>query len=94
MRLVEAGTQMAEVDSNDPGKQLGKGKSVEGLVNKAFAAGLFSVSEIAFDREYRRALVGYSFVCGMLCGSGGVLRFEKVNGESKKAGLNCGGWVS
>jgi hypothetical protein len=38
------------------------------------------MSEIAFDKEQQRALVGYSFECGSLCGSGGVWLFEKFDG--------------
>jgi hypothetical protein len=52
------------------------------------------MSEIAFDKEQGRALVSYSFVCGSLCGSGGVWLFEKVDGVWKKSERVCGGWIS
>jgi hypothetical protein len=94
MRLVDARKQAIFVASNDPDKSIGKGKSVEDAVKGAFATGLLSVSEIAFDREHRRALVSYSFWCGSLCGNGATLVFEKVNGEWKSTDRMCGGWIS
>ncbi len=94
MRLVDAHKQAIIVASNDPDKSIGKGKSVEDAVKTAFATGLFSVSEIAFDREHRHALVSYSFWCGPRCGNGATLVFEIVNGEWKSTDRMCGGWIS
>jgi len=94
IRLVDANKQAVIVQNSDPSNSLREGKSVETAVNMAFSTGLFSVSEIAFDREHRRALVSYSFVCGSLCGSGGVWLFEKVDSAWKKSERVCGGWVS
>ena len=94
VRLVDADKQALIVRNNDPTSSLREGKSVETAVNRAFSSGLFSVSEIAFDEEHRRALVGYSFVCGSLCGHGGVWLFEKVGGAWKRSERVCGGWVS
>jgi hypothetical protein len=94
IRLVDADKQAVIVRSNDPGKSIRGNKSAETAVNGAFSAGLFSMSEVAFDKEHRRALVSYSFVCGSLCGSGGTWLFEKVDGVWKKADRVCGGWVS
>jgi hypothetical protein len=84
---------MRTVHDNDPRNWIGKGNSVESAVNNAFDSGLFSLSQIAFDKQHRRALVMYSFVCGSLCGSG-VWLFENVNGEWKRIEHLCGGWVS
>jgi hypothetical protein len=94
IRLVDADKQAMIVESNDPNNSIREGKSVETAVNVAFSAGLFSMSEMAFDKEQRRALVSYSFVCGSLCGSGGVWLFEKVDGVWKKSERVCGGWIS
>jgi hypothetical protein len=63
-------------------------------VEEAFANGLFTLSEIAFDTESNRALVSYSFICGSLCGSGNTWVFEKIGGEWKRVDRSCGGWVS
>jgi hypothetical protein len=94
IRLVDANLQMRTVHENDPGNWTGKGNSAESAVNRAFDAGLFSLSEIAFDKQHRRALVTYSFVCGSLCGSGGAWLFENINGEWRRSEHLCGGWVS
>lgn len=94
MKLVDADEQTTFVAKNDPGNSIRNGKSVETAVADAFATGLFSLSEIAFDREHRRAIVSYSFHCGMLCGSGRTLVFEKVGNEWRRTDLECGGWVS
>jgi len=94
IRLVDADKQAVIVQSNDPSKSIREGKSAEITVKEAFSAGLFSMSEIAFDKKHGRALVSYSFVCGSLCGSGGVWLFEKVDGMWKKSERVCGGWIS
>lgn len=94
MTLVDPNKHSKIVRSNDPSKTIPKGKSVENAVEDAFASGLFSMSEIAFDRERHYAVVSYSFVCGGLCGSGSTIVFEKVNGEWKNAKRNCGSWIS
>ena len=93
MRIVDPKTQARIVHSNDPSNTIRKGAPVKEAVEFAFTTGLFSVSEIAFDREHRFAAVRYSFWCGSLCGHGSTLVFEKVNGKWRKA-RNCGGWVS
>ena len=92
--LVDADKQAVIVHSNDPNNSIREGKSVEIAVNVAFSTGLFSMTEIAFDKEQRRALVSYSFVCGSLCGSRGVWLFERVDGVWKKSERACGGWIS
>ena len=94
IRLVDADKQAVIFHSNDPNNSIREGESVKSAVNVAYSAGLFSMSEIAFDKEKRRALVSYSFVCGSLCGSGGVWLFEKVDGVWKKSERACGGWIS
>jgi hypothetical protein len=89
MKLVDAHTQSATVRANDPSRTMAKGTAVKDAVNNAFASGLFSLSEIAFDRDHHRAWVGYSFWCGSWCGRGSTLVFEKVGGEWKKADRRC-----
>ena len=94
IRLVDANKQLTIIQSIDPHKGMAAGKSVEKAVGDAFAGGLFSLSEIAFDRDHRQALVSYSFVCGSRCGSGGTWLFEKVDGVWKRTTSDCGGWIS
>lgn len=92
VRLVDAESQLASVRGSDPENRAGE--SVSAAVTNAFSNGLFELSEIAFDKTGQKAIVSYSFVCGHLCGSGGVWRFEKVDGIWKLTQRNCGGWVS
>jgi hypothetical protein len=94
IRLVDADTQLTIIQHDDPHNGMARGKSVEKAVNDAFASGLLSMSEIAFDRDHRQALVSYSFVCGSLCGSGGTWLLEKVDGVWRRTDRVCGGWVS
>ncbi len=92
-RLVDPERHAVIVSANDPHKR-DKGESVDAAVSKAFATGLFSMSEIAFDQEHRHALVSYGFWCGSLCGNGATVVFEKVGGLWKRTDRMCGGWIS
>ena len=81
MKLVDEDDQSSLVRTNDPGKTIGEGKAIKDAVDIAFDTGLFSMSEIAFDKDHRHAVVSYSFWCGLLCGNGATLIFENVRGE-------------
>jgi hypothetical protein len=94
IRLINPHEQSALIVTNDPGNTIREGKPINQAVEAAFASGLFSLSEIAFDQEHRHAIVRYAFHCGTLCGNGGTWVFEKVNGKWKKTDSTCGGWVS
>jgi hypothetical protein len=94
VRLVDPNKQATIVHANDPDSAMRHGKSASGAVEEAFANGLFTLSEIAFDTESKRALVSDSLVCGSLCGSGNTWVFEKIGGEWKRVDRSCGGWVS
>jgi hypothetical protein len=94
MRLVDPERQSAIGRDNDPDKTIREGKTVHEAVKFAEDTGLFSLSEIAFDPGHRYALVSYSFWCGLLCGNGATLVFEKVGGMWKVTDRQCGGWVS
>jgi hypothetical protein len=94
MRLVDPKQQGKIARANDPSKTIRGGKSVDRAVRDAFDTALFSMSEIAFDKEHDYAVVSYSFWCGSLCGNGTTEVFEKVSGEWRRTDRNCGGWVS
>jgi hypothetical protein len=94
MKLVNPTQQGKTVRANDPDKTIRGGKSVDSAVSQAFATAMFSMSEIAFDKEHRNAVVAYRFWCGSLCGNGATLVLEKVGGQWKVTNRNCGGWVS
>ena len=100
--LVDATRQGETVKGNDPQNLLKKAiddhekvtnEQLDESVKRAFQTGLFTLSEIAFDKEHRRAVVGYSFVCGMLCGHGNTLILKRV-GQDWKVAKRCGGWIS
>jgi hypothetical protein len=93
-KLVDPKKHAKIAHANDPDKTMRQGKSVEDAVKGAFANGLFSMTEVGFDKDHHYAVVGYSFWCGSLCGHGRTLVFEKVNGVWRNANRTCGGWVS
>jgi hypothetical protein len=78
----------------DPGKAIKKGDSVGDAVAAGFRAGLLSVSEIAFDEAHHFAAFKFSFICGSLCGRGGTLIFEKIDGKWTKSNRACPSWIS
>jgi hypothetical protein len=94
MRLVDSKKQAKIVHANDPSNTIRKGKPVGDAVEAAFSTGLFSMSEIAFDKGHHFAAVRYTFWCGSLCAHGRTLVFENVNGEWRNANRNCGNWIS
>ena len=93
-RLVNPSRQAILIRKNDPQNVVGTGESIEVAVKRAYDTALFSLSEIAFDKDHRYAAVTYSFWCGSLCGDGSTLVFEKVGNVWKKTDRRCGGWVS
>jgi hypothetical protein len=97
MVLVDPERQRATVDKNDPGNVIRKGETTEDQVGKAvdeaFRTGLFTFSEIVFDKEHRHAGLSYSFVCGMLCGHGNTVILEKIK-DKWKISKRCAGWIS
>jgi hypothetical protein len=94
MRLVDPDKQSQIVRENDPDKTMRNGKSVSEAVRDAYSTALFSLSEIAFDKENHHAVVSYRYWCGARCGHGSTLVFEKVGNTWKKMDRHCGGWVS
>jgi hypothetical protein len=91
--LVDPERQQREVADNDPGKTIGEGRSIEDAVRNGFAHGLVTVSEIRFDKAHKHAIVSYSFFCGSLCGNGGTVILEKVEGGWQRKS-QCSNWIS
>lgn len=100
--LVDPDRQASAIKQNDPQNLMKKAiddheevtdKQVEQSVRQAFQSALFSLSEIVFDKKHHRAVVAYSFHCGMLCGNGSTLLLKKV-GQDWKVTKRCGGWIS
>jgi hypothetical protein len=91
--LVDPERGRKDVADNDPGKTIGEGRSIEDAVRNGFAHGLVTVSEIRFDKTHTHAIVSYSFFCGSLCGNGGTVILEKVEGGWQRKS-RCSDWVS
>ena len=100
--LIDPDRQQKLIDKNDPQNLIKKAvdehekvtdEQVDQSVKHAFEVGMFTLSEIVFDKQHRRAVVAYSFVCGMLCGNGNTLILTK-SGRDWKVTKRCGGWVS
>jgi hypothetical protein len=102
MVLVDPDLQSETVKKNDPGnlirravedRQLLSDEELGKSVDQAFVTGLFTFSEIAFNKLHTRAVLWYSFYCGGLCGHGNTVVLKKVNWKWKMS-KTCGGWVS
>jgi hypothetical protein len=96
--LVDAAGQLAKIRKSDPhnpasdGGDAG-GQQLDDSERRAYQNGLFTLSEIAYDKQHHRVVVSYSFVCGELCGHGETLVLEKEGGKWKVSRM-CGEWVS
>jgi hypothetical protein len=91
--LVDPERHEREIAENDPGKAIQTGKSVDEAVSNGFGHGMVTLSEIRFDKEHKHAVVSYSFHCGGLCGNGGAVVLEKVDGAWRRKS-NCSNWIS
>jgi hypothetical protein len=100
--LVDPEQQKSKVKQNDPQNLVKKAiderepvtdEQLNKSVELAFSTGLFSLSEVVFDKGHRHAFVSYSFVCGSLCGHGNDLVLEKT-GNRWKLKRTCSSWIS
>jgi len=94
IRLVDSEQQRKAVHESDPGRAIREGKNVDAAVEAGFAAGLLTLSEVAFDKNHRYAAMSFSFVCGRLCGHGSTIVFEKIKGKWKESKRQCSVWMS
>jgi len=62
----------------DPSVLISKGQSVRSAVERAYSNGLMTLSSVTFDEQRDVAIFAYTFICGSLCGNGGVLIFRKT----------------
>jgi hypothetical protein len=90
LRLSDPKQQLDKIKSIDPSHTSRKGKSVKDAVRDAFAAGLLSVSEVAFDENHLHAFMSYGFYCGSRCGQGHNLLFEKSREKWRVKDALCG----
>lgn len=92
--FVDPTKQREQITENDPSKTMNEGKDVKTAVQQAFNSGLFTFSEIAFNKTHTWAVLTFSFRCGMLCGHGGAVVLHKVKGAWKVTSRECGRWMS
>jgi len=96
MVLVDPEAQAVLVRKNDPSKTIKEGRKVDDAVDEASRTGLFTLSEVAFDKQHQWAVLSFSFFCGRLCGSGAVVVLKKT-GRSRRwkvTSRECVEWVS
>ena len=93
VRLVVGDVQRDDVNQNDPSQSIGKGMPIESAVRNGFNHGLFTFSEIQFDKKHEHAILTYSFICGRLCGNGGSVVLTKTDGVWKVTG-RCHDWIA
>jgi hypothetical protein len=100
--LVDPDKQRQKIDAGDPQILVRKAiddrvvppdQQLEDSVKQAFKYGVFTLSEIVFDKKHEFALVSYSFVCGGLCGNGNTYILRKSWGKWKIK-KTCGGWIA
>jgi hypothetical protein len=94
IRLVETERGHKEVRENDPENTMRKGGSVDDAVKNGFAHGLFTLSEIRFDKMHKHAVVSYGFVCGGLCGNGATVILVKGKDGWTLTKDRCSQWIS
>lgn len=100
--LVDPMRQTEQIDRNDPQKLILEAlyggaevdeDEIRRSVENAFQVGLFTLSEIVFDKKHEHAIVAYSFRCGRLCGHGATWILERDDDGWRVADV-CGQWIS
>lgn len=92
--IVDPEEQDKAIKENDPSRTMRTGTPVDRAVKDAFASGLLTLSEVAFDKTHQHAVMRFSFGCGRRCGHGATLLFQKRNGQWRELKQDCGGWIS
>jgi len=92
--LVDSASQAAKIRQNDPSKTMREGKPVDRAVSDAFTSALLTLSEIAFDKNHRTAVMSFSFSCGKLCGNTAIVMLKQVGRHWKVTEQSCGEGVS
>ncbi|UPG92642.1 hypothetical protein [Luteibacter aegosomatissinici] len=78
----------------DPQRLIGQGKPVKDAVKAGMSAALLTFSAIAFNERHDVAVFSYGFVCGGLCGTGGITIMRKKGGAWEPDPRECSIWVS
>jgi hypothetical protein len=78
----------------DPQRLIGQGKPVKDAVKAGISAALLTFSAIAFNERHDVAVFSYGFVCGGLCGTGGITIMRKKGGAWEPDPRECSIWIS
>ena len=90
IRLVDP----SKYKTADVGDFMHKSGDLDGAVTSAINVGLLSLSEVIVDHKHHLAALNFSFQCGMLCGSGGTVVFERRQSHWSRSKRSCGYWQS
>jgi hypothetical protein len=102
MVMVDRDQQVALIRKNDPQNllinsvkdhQSPSDSDLDKSLKTAFSTGLFTFSEIVFNKQHTRAIMEYGFSCGMLCGHGNTVILKKVQ-KKWKVSRACSSWIS
>jgi hypothetical protein len=94
VQLVDAEQQQSLVTRTDPSRTIREGESVDKAVAMAFSVALLELSEVVFSVGRVFAVMEFSFSCGMLCGHGGTLVFERSGQEWKRSERSCHSYIN
>lgn len=90
IRVVAPEIQGLLVQINDPDSNITSENDIAGALQDAFDAGLLQVSDVGFNITGQRAVLTFSFSCGMLCGHSGTAMLERQNGQWVRSQRHCG----
>jgi hypothetical protein len=93
VNLVDRDAQLKDVEKYDPAITIQRGQSVDSAVRDGYSHGLFSFSEIQFDKTHEHALLTYSFYCGQQCGNGGTVLMTKTDLGFWAISARCHQWM-
>lgn len=88
VRIVDPAVQVEHFI--EPLHEISSEADLEGPVEAAIAAGMLEVSDVGFDITGQRALLSFSFSCGMTYGHGGTAFMERVDGRWVWSPRSCG----
>lgn len=91
--LVDRDAQLKAVESFDPWNTIQHGADVDAAVRNGFSHGLFSFSEIQFDKTHEHAILTYSFYCGRECGNGGTVVLTRSEIGTWTITSRCHQWI-
>lgn len=90
IRVVDPDIQRLLIRTHDPSRNIMGDDNIDEAIQAAFDAGLLQVSDVGFDITGQRAVLTFSFSCGMLCGHAGTAMLERRDGRWVRSQQECG----